>query len=52
MWTTVSKERSVAVAWLRGAAAFTIVRVHDVRAAVRTCRMVEAIRDAEPGEEP
>jgi dihydropteroate synthase len=39
------------VAWLvsRGV---QIVRVHDVRAAVRVCRMVESIRDAEPGAEP
>jgi dihydropteroate synthase len=40
-----------AVAWLV-AHGVQIVRVHDVREAVRVCRMVEAIRDAEPGEEP
>jgi dihydropteroate synthase len=40
-----------AVAWLV-AHRVQVVRVHDVRAAVRVCRMVEAIRDAEPGAEP
>ncbi len=39
------------VAWLV-ARGVQIVRVHDVRAVVRVCRMVEAIRDAEPGVEP
>ena len=39
------------VAWLV-ARGVEIVRVHDVRAAVRVCRMVEAIRDAEGGVEP
>jgi dihydropteroate synthase len=39
------------VAWL-ASRGVEIVRAHDVRAAVRVCRMVEAIRDAEPGAEP
>ena len=37
-----------AVAWLV-ARGVQVVRVHDVRPAVRVCRMIEAIRDAEPG---
>jgi dihydropteroate synthase len=40
-----------AVAWL-AASGVQIVRVHDVKEAVRVCRTVEAIRDAEPGHEP
>jgi dihydropteroate synthase len=40
-----------AVGWLV-AAGVEIVRVHDVLPAVRVCRMVEAIRDAEQGVEP
>jgi len=40
-----------AVAWLV-ANGVSIIRVHDVRVAVRVCRMTEAIRDAEPGVEP
>ncbi len=40
-----------AVAWLV-AHGVQIVRVHDVVQAIRVCRMVEAIRDAEPGVEP
>jgi dihydropteroate synthase len=39
-----------AVAWLV-AHGVEIVRVHDVKEAVRVCRMVEAIRGAEPGVE-
>ncbi len=39
------------VAWLVGHRV-EVVRVHDVRAAVRVCRTTEAIRDAEPGVEP
>ena len=39
------------VAWLV-AKGVPIIRVHDVRVAVRVCRMVEAIRDAEPDAEP
>jgi dihydropteroate synthase len=40
-----------AVAWLV-AHGVQIVRVHDVRPAVRVCRMIEAIRGAERGAEP
>jgi dihydropteroate synthase len=40
-----------AVAWL-AAHRVDVVRVHDVREMIRVVRMVEAIRDARPGQEP
>jgi len=42
---------AAAVAWLV-ARRVDIVRVHDVREMVRVARVIEAIRDARPGEEP